>query len=144
LLEPERLDDPLEVHACAAIGRCVSATSKKRRQPHCRRPVKFTVSYQLNSPAQLQISVARVLPGRLVKGRSVAPKRGNRRAHHCTRSAPVRGTLTVNGAQGAGSFTFNGRIGGHTLGPGSYKMTLTPSAGGLTGTARAVTFKIAR
>jgi hypothetical protein len=125
-----------------ARGRCVSTAAKSRRGPQCRRAIKFTVSYQLNAPAQVKISVARLLPGRLVKGRCVAPKRKNRRAHRCTRSAPLHGTLTVGGAQGTDSFTFNGRIGGHTLRAGSYQMTLTPSAGGLTGTPRTVAFKI--
>jgi hypothetical protein len=37
---------------------------------------------------------------------------------------------------------FNGRIGGHNLTAGNYRLTATPSANGQTGTPRTVAFAI--
>lgn len=120
-------------------GRCVTQTAKNRTHRPCARPVKMTVSYQLDFPAQVTITIKRVLPGRLSKGRCVAPTRKNRKHRRCTRLVPVRGSLTKSGAQGSNSFTFHGRPGGHKLGAGTYQLTATPGGG----RAQTVTFRIA-
>ena len=49
------------------------------------------------------------------------------------------GKLTLAGHAGANQSTFNGKIGGHQLGPGTYQLITTPAGG----SSRAVTFKIA-
>ena len=56
----------------------------------------------------------------------------------------MRGALTATGKQGANTFTFDGRIGGRRLAPGSYVLTATPTVGGGPGAARTVAFKIVR
>ena len=51
----------------------------------------------------------------------------------------VPGTLTLAGQAGANKSSFDGTIGGHQLGSGTYQLIATP-AGGISST---VTFKIA-
>jgi hypothetical protein len=120
-------------------GRCVKETARNRTHRPCTRPVKLGVSYQLNFPAQVTITIKRVLLGRLSKRRCVAPTRNNRSHRRCTRLVPVRGSLTKNGGQGSNRFMLNGRIGGHKLPPGTYQLTATPSFG----STQTVTFRIA-
>jgi hypothetical protein len=85
----------------------------------------------------------------------------NRRDHSCTRKIALRigfelseaATVTVtvqpvgaklvrHGRSGANSFTVSGRIGGHTLTPGAYKLIASPSSGGVDGTSHSAKFKI--
>jgi hypothetical protein len=58
----------------------------------------------------------------------------------CTRAQSVSGRITRTGAPGANSFTFDGKIRGHRLGPGRYQLTATPAAGA----SQTVTFQILR
>lgn len=88
------------------------------------------------------ITVAREFPGRLVDGRCEAPTPRNSKEPGCTRLVAVPGSLTESGQQGTNSFVFDGRIGGHTLNPGNYQLTATPTANGQTGTPRTDTFTI--
>ena len=90
----------------------------------------------------MTITIARQLPGRLVDGRCVKPTPANRNQHRCIRLVAIPGAVTTDGNQGANTFTFKGRIGGHTLTPGSYQLTATPSANGQTGSPRTVAFTI--
>jgi hypothetical protein len=120
-------------------GRCVKQAPKTRTRPRCTRPMRLSVSYQLNIPAGVTITIKRVSPGRLNKGRCVAPTQKNRNHRRCIRLVRVRGTLTNTGAQGSNSFTWGGRIGGHSLAPGTYQLTATPSFG----SAQTVTFRLA-
>lgn len=50
----------------------------------------------------------------------------------------MRGKITLIGKAGANEFTFNGKIGGHQLGPGAYELIATPTGG----KPRTVTFKL--
>jgi hypothetical protein len=52
----------------------------------------------------------------------------------------VHGSITKTGTAGANSFTWNGKIGGHQLGPGTYQLIATPSRG----LPHTVKFRIAR
>jgi hypothetical protein len=99
---------------------------------------RLRVRYHLNIPARVTITIRRVLPGRLSKGRCAAPSGKNRTHQRCTRLVPIRGGLTESGTPGSDRFTFDGRIGGHKLGPGSYRLIATPSFG----TAQTVAFRI--
>jgi hypothetical protein len=110
-------------------GRCVKQTATNRIQQPCTRHVKLTVSYRLNIPARVRITIKRAAPGRLSKRRCVAPASDNRTHRRCTRLLALRGTLTKNGRQGSNNFTFNGRIGWRRLGPGAYQLVATPSFG---------------
>ena len=54
----------------------------------------------------------------------------------------MHGALTVNGNAGINSFIFNGRIGGHKLGPGHYQLTAIRTTNGQAGTPQTVAFAI--
>jgi Divergent InlB B-repeat domain len=131
-------------------GRCVPATRKSRNRRRCTRRIRLRISYQLNlrisypltGLARVTITLARILPGRLSKGRCVKPTANNRHGRRCTLLVGVAGALTASARQGANTFTINGRIGGHRLKPGSYRLTATPTAGGLTGTPDTTTFQL--
>ncbi len=124
--------------------RCVAITRKNRDRKACKRPIRLRVSFTLASAAEVNFKVERVALGRRVKKRCRAPTRANRHHRACTRLIVLRGTVVHAGKGGANSFTFNGRIGGHLLGPGTYRLIATPSSGGLTGAARSATFRIVR
>jgi hypothetical protein len=82
------------------------------------------------------------LAGRRVNARCVKQTHKNRKHRRCTRPVALPGTLTLTGKQGTDTFTFNGRLGGHRLGPGSYQLTATPTASGAVGSPRATAFTI--
>jgi hypothetical protein len=123
-------------------GGCVTATEANSHDLRCKRPVKLRVSYQLSTSAQVSLTIARLLPGRRVNGRCVSSTQENRRHHRCTRIVPVSGTLTIHGHTGSNSFSFNGRIGGHRLGPGGYRLTAIATASGQAGSLASITFAI--
>jgi hypothetical protein len=123
-----------------ANGRCVKPTRQNNGNKHCRRPSTLRISYTLNVAATVSLSLKHQVPGRKINGRCVNPTKKNRKHSKCARLVNVPGTLTLAGQAGANQSTFNGKIGGHQLGPGSYQLIATP-AGGISST---VTFKIAQ
>jgi hypothetical protein len=122
--------------------RCVEQTASNHTHRRCTRSIELTVSYTLSTPATVTFALHRLVPGRLVDGACVKPASRNRRHKRCTRLLDVPGKITINGGSGADTFTFRGRIGGKTLGLGSYQLTATPQANGHAGTLRAVAFRI--
>ena len=124
-------------------GRCVAATSRNHADRACTRAIRLTVSYRLNIAAQVRLTLQRSRAGRAVQGRCVAPSRQNENQPSCTRLTGLSGALNESGRSGTNQFVFDGRVGGHSLGPGSYRLTASPTAGGKAGTARTVAFRIA-
>ena len=125
-------------------GHCVKRTSKNSGSRHCRRPLKLRIHFKLGASATVIFTVARGATGRKVKGRCVKPTNKNRGHRKCSRLVRLRGKVTRSAPSGATTFTFDGRIGGHKLGPGSYQLTATATANGHTGSPHRVTFKIVR
>jgi hypothetical protein len=125
-------------------GRCIAVTRSNSRNRSCTRSIALRVSYRLTIPASVTFVLQRALDGRIVRGRCVTPTRANRRDHRCTRLTGLRGTITRTSGAGVGSFTFDGRIGGRRLGPGSYRLVATPSASARAGKSQSVTFQIVR
>jgi hypothetical protein len=41
----------------------------------------------------------------------------------------MRGKIVKSGKAGANKFTFNGRLGGHSIGAGKYQLIATPARG---------------
>jgi hypothetical protein len=123
-------------------GRCARVTRANRRARSCRLKPALRVSYRLSIRARVTFTLKQQRPGRLVGGRCVAPTRRNRGKRGCVSWVPLRGSLVRQGAAGANSFAFDGRIGGHTLAPGTYRLIATPSANGATGRQQAAGFKI--
>ena len=119
-------------------GRCVKTTGKNSRGPRCRLPIKLRVSYTLNGGAAVTITLSLKAPGERVGHRCVKPTKHNGKHPRCTRLVSVRGTLTQTGKNGANKFTFDGKIGGHKLGPGTYELIAKPTGGA----PKTVTFKI--
>jgi hypothetical protein len=97
------------------------------------------ISYTLNVAATVTLTLKRQVPGRKVNGRCVKPTKNNHRHGTCTRLVNVPGELTLAGQAGANQSTFNGKIGGHQLGPGTYQLIATPAGG----SSSTVTFKTA-
>ena len=120
-------------------GRCVKPTRHNHANKHCTRPSTLRISYALNVAATVTLTLKRQVPGRKVNGRCVKPTTKNRRHRKCTRFVAAPGKLTLAGHAGANQSTFNGKIGGHQLAPGTYQLITTPAGG----SSRAVTFKIA-
>jgi hypothetical protein len=117
-------------------GRCVKPTTKNSGDKRCRRPVRLRVGYTLNLGATVTFTLKRQASGRNVNGRCVKPTKKNSKHRKCLLSLP--GKITLPGKSGANHFTFNGKIGGHQLGPGTYELIATPTGG----KPRNVTFNI--
>jgi hypothetical protein len=82
------------------------------------------LSFTLDEAARVTITLARALPGRVVRGRCVARTRGNARRRACTR-LKKGGRLVVSGKAGDNKVALP-----KSLGPGSYRATLVAVAGG--------------
>jgi hypothetical protein len=123
---------------------CVALTSANRRRPHCARPIRLRVSYRLATAASVRFTIARQVSGRLVNAACVPVTGKNRRHHRCTRLIGLRGSLVRKGRSAANAFTFNGRIGGRKLAPGSYRLIATSRSHGVSGNAALTSFTITR
>ena len=123
-------------------GSCVKPTRANHYHRRCSRPIRLQLGYRLNLAARVTITLARELGGRLINGRCVGPTPTSRKRQHCTRLLVAPGALAINGHRAANRFAFNGRIGKHTIGLGSYRLTATPTLDGQTGTPRTITFTI--
>ena len=110
-------------------GKCVKPGKNNNTNPHCRRPIRLRVSYTLDVSATVTFTLTREAPGRKVNGRCVKPNKKNSKRPKCTRPVSVSGKIIQSGTAGTKHFTFNGKIGGHTLGPGTYELIATPTGG---------------
>jgi hypothetical protein len=122
--------------------RCVREKSRIRHHAGCRRVVAFEITYKLNRAAAVAFTIRRETPGWRVKGRCVSRTKKHTGHAHCMRMVAVRGSVAVAGRPGANTFTFTGRIGGHRLPAGRYRLIATPSAGGRTGNSQTVRIRI--
>ena len=128
----------LSPHAFPAAPRGPSAAAAKRH-------FGTKVRYALSEAASVRFTVLHVQTGRRGKGgKCVRPTRKNRTAHRCTRLVPVAGSFKLAGRSGQNGFHFTGRIGGHKLARGRYRLVATPTAGGLRGRVASAGFSIKR
>jgi hypothetical protein len=125
----------------ASSGPSAESTKKKR-------PVGTKVTYTLSEVATVKFTVKRRVKGRKVRrhGKKVClkPTRKNRKKRKCKRYKKVRGSFTQDGKAGKNSFRFTGRLRGHKLKPGRYKLIATPSVNGQKGKATSRRFRIVR
>jgi Lactonase, 7-bladed beta-propeller len=119
-------------------GRCVAPTRRNNAREHCRRPLRFRVSYALNVPDSVTFTIKVQVSGRRVGRLCAKPTSKNRRHRKCMRLVALRGQIGETGNAGADQFTWGGVIGGHRLGPGRYTLIATP----LGGTAKQLSFKL--
>lgn len=104
---------------------CLPVITRDTVRAPCTRRVAVRITYQLTAAAEVTFGVTRLLPGRLVGRQCRPPIQANRHRRACTRRAPEPGSLSAEGAAGTNSVTFNGRLAGRPLGPGSYILTAT-------------------
>ena len=108
----------------AGSGPSVTAAARRRRAP-----VGTTVSYRDAAAATATLTVLRPTTGRKSGGRCARPTRANRRRARCTRWTTV-GRFTHADSAGPNSLRFSGRVNGHKLSPGRYRLAVIASVGG--------------
>lgn len=108
------------------------------------KPAGTVFTFTLNQPARVTFTFTRAAAGRRVKGRCVAPSKGNARRPRCTR-ALVGGQLVVQAHTGPNRVSFQGRYSGSRhLAPGTWRMLTTAAGAGSSAAGRALTFTILR
>jgi hypothetical protein len=84
-----------------------------------------TLKVTLSKDASLAGAVAMQLPGRSISGKCVKQTTKNKRkGKACVFWSPV-GTYRAAGKKGANALQFSGKVAGHALKPGSYRMLLS-------------------
>ncbi len=83
-----------------------------------------TISYHDSQAATTTITIQRQLPG-VLKGHTclTPPKHPHGSPHHCTRYATA-GSVTHNDIAGTNTIRFDGRLNGHVLPAGTYRLLL--------------------
>jgi hypothetical protein len=87
-----------------------------------RAPVGTSVSFVLSEPGTVRFTIDRSTAGCTAKGRCVTSGKVNRARPSCRRWVAQRGSFKVAGAKGLNRIALRGRIGGHTLAPGVYRL----------------------
>jgi hypothetical protein len=82
------------------------------------------VTYRLSEPATTIVSVQKRTTG-VRKGRSCVKRTRRLHGRACTRWVAVRGSIKHADAAGIVKLRFTGRIGGHKLAPGRYRLVIT-------------------
>jgi hypothetical protein len=110
-----------------SLGLSPSAFAASRSGPSVRtgRGRGTRVTYRLSEAARTTFRVQRVLPGRRVRGRCVRPTRSNRGKRSCRRHRTLRGSFHDKASAGRNRFRFSGRLAGHALRPGAYRLVAT-------------------
>jgi virginiamycin B lyase len=93
-------------------------------------PKGSSLTFALSESSSVTGEVAAARPGRKSHGSCVGVSKSNRAKPHCLRYIRL-GSLSFKATAGANRFAFSGRVAGHTLKPGGYRLTLvaTDAAG---------------
>jgi hypothetical protein len=100
------------------------------------------VTYSLNIPATVRFSFERPRLGRRSGSRCAKPAPSNRRGKRCVRYVAVKGSFSRKRPAGGDRFTFTGRISGHRLAAGKYRLVARASANGRVGKTAPRSFRI--
>jgi hypothetical protein len=101
------------------------------------------VTYTVSAASRVQFSFERPRNGRRVGARCAKPTAGNRSHKSCTRYIAVKGSFSRKRPRGGDRFTFTGRLLGHRLSVGRYRLVATPfTNSGAKGTAGRASFRI--
>jgi|GEM_PF-3606191 len=100
------------------------------------------VTYEVNVASKVFFSFERPSFGRTVGKRCVKQSKGNRTNKRCIRYLPVKGSFTRTRPKGGDRFTFTGRLLGHRLKAGRYRLIARATAGGASGASKRVAFQI--
>ena len=106
--------------AFAPLRSGLTPRARTRRRP----PLGGRLRFTLDESAAVRLTIRRVLPGRRVGLRCLAPTRLNLRRPACTRT-PSAGSIALAGLlRGSVQRTFTGLIGRRALSPGLYRVDL--------------------
>lgn len=126
-------------HASWREGSALAAIARARRTP-----LGTAFAFTLNTPANVTLSFARLLSGRMLHGRCSASSSGDR-AHRRCNLAVAAGSLTFAAAAGSSHISFQGRVSrSRRLAPGRYLVTLVASNTRGSSRARVLAFTITR
>jgi hypothetical protein len=100
------------------------------------------VTYSLNIPATVRFSFERPRLGRRAGSRCAKPAPSNRRGKRCVRYVAVKGSFSRKRPAGGDRFTFTGRLNGHRLAAGKYRLVARASANGRVGKTAPRSFRI--
>lgn len=101
---------------------------------------RIRVTFTLDLPGEIELTLARVDRGVTRGGRCAAApatsgkkfkaaKRGGKRVKPCSRTTALRGSVVVDGDEGANAIELRRRWGGRALPSGRYTLTATPFDG---------------
>lgn len=102
------------------------------------------ISYTATDEGQTSFVVIKGIPG-VKRGRQCATgrKKVKQGGKPCTVfGEDLVGEFSVNNEQGANAYHFSGRVGGHTLKPGTYRLQATPETDGIYGRTLKTTFTV--
>jgi streptogramin lyase len=132
--------------AMTAAGAAKASITHLRVAPRAFRAAKgATIAYVDSQPAIANFTVLSRKPG-VKRGRAcAAPRRHQRvaKGRRCVRYVGV-GAFTHADRAGANRLHFSGRVRGHRLSPGRYRLTAKPKFHGLVGAAATTTFVVRR
>lgn len=126
-----------------------AAKKKAKRKPKRKPKIAFgtTLRFRLSEWGEGQFAVERLLPGRVLKRKCVAPRRGRRarKEKACIRRLRM-GLLFAEGGTDKLPVPFTGRIGKKALPPGNYEIAATALdlSGDASKAARRVRFTIVK
>lgn len=121
-----------------AAGSGPSVTTARKR----RVPVGTTISYRDAAAGTATFAVQKPASGRRANGGCARPTRANRRKARCTRWVTV-GSFRHADTAGPNRLRFSGRVRGHKLSPGRYRLSITARVGdGTPSVAQVVGFRI--
>lgn len=98
----------------------------------------------LDMASDVRFTIAKVEAGRRSRGHCQRETEADRDAARCVRLATIAGSFTRRSEAGVNRFRFTGRVGGHALAAGDYRLSATPFAGGKAGHAAQGMFEIER
>jgi hypothetical protein len=109
-----------------------------------RAPIGTTISFQVSELSRTTLKFERVLAGRRVGKRCLAPKKGRVRIKRCTRYVKVRPSLVYTTAAGSHKYSFAGRLTRRTkLRLGKYRLGVTAKDGaGNTSAPKYIRFRL--
>ncbi len=130
-------------HTFPAAGRGAQSITRTRTRTRTRaRRTGTTISYRDTQAATTTFTVLRPRRGIKRARKCVKPRRGQH-GRRCTRYVAV-GKFTHRDRAGANSFHFTGRVRGHKLSPGSYRLRAVPRFARRNGRTITASFRIVR
>jgi hypothetical protein len=120
--------------------RCVRAEQAKRKGARCTRPIALRVTFVLNETVRVSFLVRPVVTGR----GCVRETSANLRSRHCPLLIAIGKIWTRNGRSGTNAFSWSGKVGSRSVGPGRYRLSAWPSANRTALPSHSVSFELGR